>query len=107
MRTSEIRTRLLSQHAELRGLIEEVRRAFGGPPGPPTEAQVRDFRRPSETASVAMARLLGGLRDHNQEEERLLRDVIGTADAWGPARVELMDERHVREHSELTSALSD
>ena len=53
-----------------------------------------------------MTRLFGGLREHNEEEERLLRDVIRTADAWGPARVEIMDERHVREHSELDSALS-
>ena len=103
MRTSEIRTRLLAQHAELRALIDGVRRALGDLP---TDGQVRDDRSSSETASVAITRLFGGLREHNEEEERLLRDVIRTADAWGPARVEIMDERHVREHSELYAALS-
>ena len=52
-----------------------------------------------------MSRLASALRAHNLCEERLLKGVLVTADAWGPARAEIMDERHAAEHGELHAAL--
>ena len=103
MKASEIRSRLLAQHAQLRALVDQVRSACGssGPAGS------QDGQRAGEGLQSALSILVCTLRDHNAEEERLLRDVIVTADAWGPARVEIMNEQHAREHRELYARLSD
>jgi hypothetical protein len=103
MKASEIRNRLLAQHAQLRALVEQVRResSFVGRPGS------RHNQQAAERLQSALSLLACAVRDHNAEEERLLRDVIATVDAWGPARVEVMNEEHAREHRELFARLSD
>lgn len=47
------------------------------------------------------------LRAHNGREEELLREILSTVDAWGPARAEIMGEQHVAEHAELSAILGD
>jgi hypothetical protein len=42
---------------------------------------------------------------HNQREEAMLRELVSHVDAWGRARVEIMDESHMSEHREIVTAL--
>jgi hemerythrin HHE cation binding domain-containing protein len=104
MEPSEIRIKLLAQHTHLRSLIDDVRNELD------SSSAMVDFdvakRRPDRLRS-AMVALALGVRDHNDEEELLLRDVISTVDAWGPVRAEIMGEQHIREHRELCSAVFD
>jgi hypothetical protein len=45
------------------------------------------------------------LRAHNLREEVLLKDLVLGADAWGAARVAIMIEEHIQEHTRLCQAL--
>jgi hemerythrin len=96
MSLTEIRNLLLEQHAELRVKIEEARRAT-------------DLWRQGEWSrdelQERLQRLADQLRAHNSCEERLLRDIIPTIDAWGQARSEVMTEVHLDEHRNLCAAL--
>jgi hypothetical protein len=97
MKLSEIRTRLLEQHAQIRDQI-----------GATCSVMDRWMRGDPlrEEARACITRLTDVLRAHNLEEERLLHDIVKTIDAWGPARVEIMGEEHVKEHDELYAALT-
>jgi len=99
MKPSEIRAELLGQHATLRSLIEQTKRA-SEQPAPPGEVGL-------DRARDCLVRLVDELRRHNLREEELLRDVIPSVDPWGPARAEIMTEEHVKEHQELFGALTD
>jgi hypothetical protein len=98
MNAAQIRTDLLAQHQHLRALIEEARSAIERDP----MGQPENHRGPA----ACLSRLATALRDHNLCEERLLKSVLVTVDAWGPVRAEVMDERHVAEHEELHAALA-
>jgi hypothetical protein len=52
-----------------------------------------------------LVRLTDAIRMHNLREEALLRDLIPSADAWGPTRAEIMIEEHIQEHDRLCAAL--
>ena len=92
-----IRTQLLTQHAELRALIAEARVAIERVPmGQPED---------DDGPAACMSRLASALRTHNRCEERLLKGFPEAGDAAGPARAEIMDERHAAEHGELYDAL--
>jgi hypothetical protein len=96
MTSAEIRDELLSQHAALRGRLEAARLAVNRwASGEAPQARVRE-----ELAGLASA-----LRSHNLREEGALRELIRAVDAWGPARLEIMEEAHVREHHHLFEAL--
>jgi hypothetical protein len=96
MKPSEMRDELLSEHAGLRERLETARRAVGDwAKGGAPRTRVRD----------ALAALADALRSHNRHEERSLRDLVRAVDAWGPVRVEIMEEAHIREHRELFDAL--
>ncbi len=96
MTPSEIRDELLAQHARLRSLMDEVRHvAERAARGEPVGGELRE----------GVSRVAEVLREHNQREEDLLRAIIPTVDAWGPARAEIMDETHQREHDDLHQAL--
>lgn len=96
---SEIRTELLQQHEGLRQAMRVV----------------RDLAHRSERGEPAMhaelnrsiAKLSDALQHHNAREDELLRGVIPTIDAWGPARAEAMSDAHVREHVEMYRALGE
>jgi hypothetical protein len=97
MNAIQIRTQLLTQHAELRALVGEARIAVGRVPmGRPED---------DDGPAACMSRLASALRAHNLCEERLLTGVLVTADGWGPARAEIMNQRHAAEHGELHAAL--
>jgi hypothetical protein len=52
-----------------------------------------------------LAKLTDALLNHNRLEEKTLPALMGTAEAWGPERVEIMSEAHVREHHDLFEAI--
>jgi hypothetical protein len=93
MSTNAIRRELLAEHAQLRGRIDEVRSAA---------LRLRGRERRLALRS-AVDRLARELHDHTQNEEQLLRGLLRHADAWGPVREEIMDERHLAEHRDLSA----
>ena len=96
MKPSEIRRELLQQHAEIRIMMEvTLTIAKGTRVGVPDRGDLPD----------CVVRLADALRAHNQREEALLRDLILSVDAWGPARAAIMTEEHEKEHERLNAAL--
>ena len=96
MKPSEIRGELLHQHAQIRIMMEvTLTIAKGAGLGAPGRGDLHG----------CIVRLAEALRAHNQREEALLRDVIPSVDAWGPARAAIMTEEHKREHDRLDVAL--
>jgi hypothetical protein len=96
MNPSEIYCELLSQHEDLRARVDASRRAaerWGR--GEVSRSQVRD----------ELARLADALRSHNLREERALRELMRSLDAWGPVREYIMDDEHVSEHREMLDTL--
>lgn len=96
---SGIRIELLQQHEALRHQMRAVRdlahRCKLG------ELAVH------AVLNTAIAKLAEALQHHNAREDELLRGVIPTIDAWGPARAEVMSDAHVREHVEVYRALGE
>ena len=93
MTPSQIRIELLRQHEEIREAITATRSAATRSP-----VDLHGLR-------TSALRLADRLRRHNLDEEELLQAVLSTADAWGPMRIEIMNEQHVAEHEQLWSAL--
>ena len=96
MTPSELRDELLSQHTSLRNRVEAARL---------TVDRWARGETPRDRVRDELAGLGDALRGHNMREEAALRELIGSVDAWGPTRVEIMEEGHVREHSALFEAL--
>jgi hypothetical protein len=102
MKPSEIRTELLAQHERIRARVLEARGKLDEwQAEPPARGELR------EELNGRLAALIGVVLEHNAREEELLRDVLPTVDAWGPARAEIMLEEHTREHDALYKALLD
>ncbi len=101
MTPAQIRRELLAQHTYLRTLMDEILLHLRSPqdPGSPLASSGDVTRRLRDLAS-ALAR-------HNRREEELLGDLLPTVDAWGPARAEIMDESHRREHQAMRRAITD
>jgi hypothetical protein len=98
MTPSQIRAELLAQHAQIRGLIQEVLHC--------AEAARRGEAASGELgAAVALVAAL--LVAHNAREEELLGPILPTMDAWGPVRAAFMDDSHVAEHCALREALTE
>jgi hypothetical protein len=98
MTPKQIRVEILAQHAGLRAMIVETRRAIERVGGSEvTRAELR-----LHVGSIAHT-----LREHNRCEEELLRGVLFDADAWGPVREDIMSEEHASEHALLCGAMVD
>ena len=96
MKPSEIRGELLKQHSQIRIMLEvTVTIAEGTRVDAPGRGDLQQ----------CLVRLADAIRTHNLREEALLRDIIPSVDAWGPARAEIMIEEHIREHDWLYAAL--
>jgi hypothetical protein len=82
----QIRSLILDEHAMLRGLLEDIRESFAD----------AEARTPGSVDRLTgrMRRFYEALLKHIAHEETMLRPVVAEADAWGPARVEKMDEEH-------------
>jgi iron-sulfur cluster repair protein YtfE (RIC family) len=53
-------------------------------------------------AHSQFTQLLDAFVRHIEHEERILRPVLATIDAWGKARVDSMDEEHAAQRKEVT-----
>lgn len=99
MTLTEIRTQLLAEHARLRELartaVAEAERLLAGA----TEK--------IDALRAALRALDQAVVEHNRHEERALRNIIGTIDAWGGIRQALMNERHESEHATLLQSLRE
>ena len=90
---SQVRNLILDEHIILRDILEEI------------EATLGEMTR---RVPGALGRLRASLRTfsdaflrHLQHEETVLRPVLADVDAWGPARVESMDEEHRSQRTAL------
>ena len=83
---SQVRSLILDEHTILRNVLEEIEESLGEltrrVPG-----SVRRLRTSLRTFQDAFLR-------HLSHEETVLRPLLKDVDAWGPARVEAMDEEH-------------
>jgi hypothetical protein len=96
MKPSEIRRELLAQHQQIRIMTEVTQtiaeRARNGVEGP------GDLEK-------CILRLDEAVRAHNAREEELLRDLVRSGDAWGAARLAVMDDEHTHAHERLQAAI--
>ncbi len=96
MEPSEIRSELLDDH---KGVRERMARAAA------LVAGLRAGEAPREALHDALGALADATLAHNAHEEELLKEVIPTVDAWGPARADVMYEQHRLEHQALHAAI--
>jgi len=90
---SQVRSLILDEHAILRDVLDEIEEALG---------------EMTRRVPGAMGRLRASLRTfrdaflrHLSHEETVLRPLLKDVDAWGPARVETMDEEHQAQRTAL------
>lgn len=83
---SQVRSLILDEHTVLRDVLDEIEETLG---------------EMTRRVPGAIGRLRGSLRTlhdaflrHLSHEETVLRPILVDVDAWGPARVEAMDEEH-------------
>ena len=90
---SQVRSLILDEHTILRNLLEEIEESLGEMtrrvPG-----AVRRLRASLRTFQDAFLR-------HLSHEETVLRPLLQDVDAWGPARVETMDDEHRSQRAAL------
>ena len=90
---SQVRSLFLDEHAVLRNILEEIDAALG------------ELTRRVPGALGHLRASLRTFRDaflrHVQHEETVLRPILKDVDAWGPARVESMDEEHRSQRAAL------
>jgi hypothetical protein len=92
----DIRDELLARHAEMRAAVNDIQVAV---------ERVRSGNGPPEELQTALADLADALRVHCAHEDDVLREVLRNADAWGDARVEVLDNEHAHERGELDDAV--
>jgi len=83
---SQVRSLILDEHTILRNVLEEIEESLGEMTRR-TPGAVRRLRASLRTFQDAFLR-------HLSHEETVLRPLLKDVDAWGPARVEAMDEEH-------------
>ena len=90
---SQVRSLILDEHTVLRDILDEIEEALG---------------ELTRRVPGSLGRLRASLRTfqdafqrHLRHEETVLRPVLANVDAWGPARVESMDEEHRAQRAAL------
>jgi hemerythrin-like domain-containing protein len=90
---SQVRNLILDEHTVLRDILDEIEEALG---------------ELTRRVPGSLGRLRASLRTfhdafgrHLRHEETLLRPLLADVDAWGPARVESMDEEHREQRAAL------
>ena len=90
---SQVRSLILDEHTVLRDIHDEIEEALG---------------ELTRRVPGSLGRLRASLRTfqdafqrHLRHEETVLRPVLANVDAWGPARVESMDEEHRAQRAAL------
>jgi len=94
---SQVRNLILDEHTILRDILEEIEQALG---------------EMTRRVTGALGRLRASLRTlhdaflrHLHHEETVLRPLLADVDAWGPARVESMDEEHRAQRTALAQLI--
>jgi len=91
--SSQVRSFFLDEHAVLRDILEEI------------EAAVGELAREAPGALTRLRATLRTFHDafqrHLRHEETVLRPLLVDVDAWGPARVQSMDEEHCSQRAAL------
>ena len=90
---SQVRSLILDEHTVLRDILDEIEEALGELTRRVPGSLVR-LRASLRTFQDAFQR-------HLRHEETVLRPVLANVDAWGPARVESMDEEHRAQRAAL------
>jgi iron-sulfur cluster repair protein YtfE (RIC family) len=99
MELDDVRRELMADHAHLRELISRLERhAATIQRG---EGSVDDAR----TLRELLRTLFDDLEAHSGRENEILEPILRSLDAWGPARVERMEEEHRAEHEALVRTL--
>ncbi len=90
---SQVRSLILDEHTVLRDVLDEIEETLG---------------EMTRRVPGAIGRLRASLRTlhdaflrHLSHEETVLRPILVDVDAWGPARVEAMDEEHRAQRTAL------
>lgn len=97
MKPSQLRERILSQHAELRHLLEELSQLSG---------RVLAGEAGLEPALHAQgAELQATLLEHMALEDRVLAPALREADAWGDERAARLDREHASQREMLSQVL--
>jgi len=90
---SQVRSLILDEHTILRDVLEEIEAALG------------ELTRRVPGALGRLRAILrtfdDGFQRHLQHEETVLRPLLADVDAWGPARVQSMDEEHQSQRAAL------
>lgn len=89
---SQVRARVLKDHAALRLLIAQVRRAA---------KQARDGGVDRDRFVEAAHTLLRALREHLALEDEILLPTLRTIDAWGPERAKRLETEHAHQREVL------
>lgn len=90
---SQVRSLILDEHTVIRDVLDEIEEVLG---------------EMTRRVPGAIGRLRASLRTlhdaflrHLTHEETVLRPILVDVDAWGPARVEAMDEEHRAQRAAL------
>jgi iron-sulfur cluster repair protein YtfE (RIC family) len=95
MLPSEIRQRILDDHALLRRMFADLQGLLGAPAGAPPPDEVR------ELGAALRQRFLA----HLELEERLLVPALREADAWGEQRAGKVAREHALQRAQLDRLL--
>lgn len=96
MTPGEIRAAMLADHGAARATIGRAGALA---------ARLRGGEDVRSELRATLGELADSLRAHNAREEELLREVIPTVDAWGPARADVMVQQHRLEHDAMHAAV--
>jgi len=90
---SQVRSLILDEHTIIRDVLNEIEETLGEITRrvPGTLGRLRSSLRTLQDAFLR----------HLNHEETVLRPLLADVDAWGPARVETMDEEHRAQRAEL------
>jgi hemerythrin-like domain-containing protein len=92
---SQVRTLILDEHAVIRDVLEEIDQTLG--------EMTRRVPGSVGRLRATLRTLCDTFLRHLSHEEMVLRPLLAEVDAWGPARVEAMDEEHQAQRIAISS----
>ena len=92
---SQVRSLILDEHAVIRDVLEEIDQTLG--------EMTRRVPGSVGRLRATLRTLCDTFLRHLNHEEMVLRPLLAEVDAWGPARVEAMDEEHQAQRIAIAS----
>jgi hemerythrin-like domain-containing protein len=92
---SQVRSLILDEHAVIRDVLEEIDQTLG--------EMTRRVPGSVGRLRATLRTLCDTFLRHLSHEEMVLRPLLAEVDAWGPARVEAMDEEHQAQRIAISS----